>query len=63
MKIEARRNGLRLTLETLDLDTHAKLTDHRAAVEETLQRAASWFEAEAGALADPLAAFRPEPRR
>lgn len=63
MKIEARRNGLRLTLETQDLLTHAAMTDHKAAVEVALQKAASWFQAEIEMIVNRKLARRPGPDR
>lgn len=55
MKVEARRNDLKLTLETNTLEAHALMTDNRAAVEETLRRAADWFQAEVERLLAPPA--------
>jgi len=46
VKLEARANRVKLTLETNDVETHALVTDMRPAVEAALQRAAQWFNAE-----------------
>lgn len=65
MKIEARRNHIRLTLETTELAGHSAVTDHQEVVRATIERAASWFDAEVerllqGDTSDPLAAFQAE---
>ena len=58
VKLEARRDDVRLTLETNTLQAHGLMTDQRAAVEAALSRAALWFQAEVDRL---LAAPATEP--
>lgn len=64
VKLEARRDDVRLTLETNTLQAHALMTDQRAAVEAALSRAATWFQAEVERLLAPPATvpvFAPTP--
>ena len=55
MKLQARRDGLLLELQTLDGITHSIMTDQRPAVQAALERAATWFEAEVERLLAPPA--------
>lgn len=53
MKLEARENNVRLTLESNHGPAHSVLTDHGPEVAAVLRRVAAWFDAEIDRLEAP----------